>query len=149
MPGATEIQWVAADARNRPCPPCSSAELLRAVQAGELSPDAPVRLLPGGWAPVAEASRAELWAGDAGPPPGDGVAPPRACIFWSYLDAAGHEQGPFPTAAMEAWRREGHFPGATLCRAWPHGWVTARSCMHLLAAAEPPCAESGEWAVIN
>jgi len=64
--------------------------------------------------------------------------------FWHYVDAAGHERGPFLMSALQALVAEGRLPdGASVFRKTDNIWVPVSHLMSCFQASALPPASSG------
>lgn len=123
--------------------PCDTSTLSKLLRAGDLSLSSCVRLAPSSWQNVAEARQCEVWSAVESAADDRGVvSPPFATFFWSYIDAAGHEEGPFDTSTMINWTGAMYFTDATQVRLWPHGWIQLSYVTHLLSKCKD------EWETI-
>ena len=136
-------QWYYINRQGDHVGPCDALELSRRFGDGSLTSASMVRLGPSPWTSLARARSAKNGAWSAversqGEEARQGVVspPPKARLFWSYIDVAGHEQGPFDAERMIEWHRWGHFGDETLVRLWPHGWVALGTMTHLLPRSE-------------
>lgn len=136
-------EWYYVDRHGDHVGPCDAQELSHRFVDGSLTTASMVRLGPSSWTSLARARGAKDGAWSAieksqAEETRQGVVSPalKARLFWSYIDVAGHEQGPFDTERMIEWHRRGHFRDDSLVRLWPHGWVTLGRMLHLLPRSE-------------
>ena len=150
-PDENQRLWYYVNANGCQIGPCRARDLSQGIIDGSLSTASMVRLGPSSWITLEDAMDHDdgIWSSIErikNEMDGVGSPPPRATLFWSYIDKGGHEQGPFDTETMIVWRHAGCFPEATtLVRVWPHGWVAANLVSHLFPRCCSQEENLGDW----
>lgn len=129
--------WYYIDNRGRQTGPCDTETMSEKLHEGHISSASMVRIGPSPWTTMGKATKTDVWSaietyGEECPEPGAVANPPKGKLFWSYIDEAGHEQGPFDTDTMIVWQRRGYFTNQTQVRLWPHGWLALDFMLHML-----------------
>ena len=130
MQKSNEKWWYYVNTHGCQIGPCETRALSQGIVDGSLSDTSMVRLGPSSWITLVDAMASSdgIWSSTERVKhemQGVSSPPPKATFFWSYIDKAGHEQGPFATEVMIEWQRSGCFLESTMVRVWPHGWVAA------------------------
>lgn len=139
----TYEEWECLSPSNERIGPVTTAQLAEMYGQGRVGDATLVRLRPANWTHLYRAVhdsfvfrdgvRQRSFAAPGGV--GEAVRPPSATFYWSYVDAAGHEQGPFPTSQMVEWFTLQQLPMNVDVRLWSHGWIPLHLCRDAWVAA--------------
>lgn len=132
-----QLRWSYLNGSNEEVGPLESSEMLAKRSTGEVTNSTIVRLWESDWTTIQDASTCLCWSQS---PRNDtstsSATPPCAPIYWSYIDCAGNEQGPFPNEYVKHYYLQGWFPDHTRVRLWPVGWNHLQFCLDVL-----PCSD--------